>query len=176
MIVILGESGCGKTTLANYLEQNYGYKKIVTCTTRPKREHEIDGVDYKFISNDEFRELDKAGYFLETAIYNAWYYGTPKDELDDDNKIAILTPSGFRKLKYISDSRIVSFYLCISRRCRLIKLLQRGDDIEEAYRRSLSDVGMFDGIGYEVDYVLFNDNYKYTVDELAKAIIDLQKL
>ncbi len=61
-------------------------------------------------------------------------------------------------------------YLKVDRRSRLIKLLERGDDIEEAYRRSLSDVGQFDSFENEADFVLENKNYEYSIKE---EMIDL---
>ena len=49
-------------------------------------------------------------------------------------------------------------------------ILQRGDNIEEAYRRSLSDVGQFDGIEGEVDYIINNDGYKKSIAEMAQEV------
>lgn len=184
MIVILGESASGKSTLANYLVDNYLFDKVVTYTTRPMREGEKDGIDYNFISEQEFYELKNKNFFLETATYNGWHYGTSKDSMmetsDGNEKVVVLTPSGFRKLKAIRELNrknlipqtvLHSVYLYVSRRSRLIKLLERGDDIEEAYRRNLSDVGMFDGIENEVDIVIDNDWYEYNPTELARNLL-----
>ena len=55
----------------------------------------------------------------------------------------------------------------------MIKILQRGDNIEEAYRRNLSDVGMFDGIEDEVDVTIDNPKYEYSVKELGDMIITI---
>ena len=51
------------------------------------------------------------------------------------------------------------------------KSLDRGDDIEEIYRRSLSDVGQFDGVEDEVDLVISNPGYAKRIDEVAKSIV-----
>ena len=77
-IILLGESGCGKSSVANELCKNYNYEKIVTYTTRLPREGEVNGKDYFFISNEEFNNLKEQGCFLETATYNNWQYGAPK--------------------------------------------------------------------------------------------------
>ena len=66
----------------------------------------------------------------------------------------------------------MSFYINVPRRDRLIKLLQRGDSIEEAYRRSLSDVGQFDGIEDEVDFVVDNEGYVRPIAEMAQTIYE----
>lgn len=67
---------------------------------------------------------------------------------------------------------IVSFYINVDQRSRLIKLLQRGDDIVECYRRSLSDVGQFDDVEEETDYVIKNYEYRFTPEQMLKHIED----
>ena len=73
-------------------------------------------------------------------------------------------------VKEYPEIKIVSFYINVPRRDRLIKILQRGDNIEEAYRRSLSDVGQFDGIEDEVDFVIENNGYEREVMDVAWEI------
>lgn len=171
MIVLIGESASGKTTLANMFVEKYpGCKKIVTYTTRPKREREIDGVDYHFVSEEKFKELVKNDFFVEYAQYRNWSYGTAKEDcLKNDNSIIILTPSGLRNLKKISND-LVSVYVYVDRRSRLINILLRGDDIDEAYRRNLSDVGQFDGVINEVDYIIDNTKFHMDEDEVLQCL------
>ena len=169
MIVLVGESASGKTSIEKYLVDNYDYKKVVSYTTRQPRSGEIDGVDYHFIDTEKFLKLKVEGFFAETAIYNNWYYGTAKEDCTDD-KIAVLTPHGLRQISKINDINVISFYISVPRRDRLIKILQRGDSIEESYRRNLSDVGQFDGIEDEVDYIINNDGYKMSIAEMAEEV------
>lgn len=169
MIVLVGESASGKSSIEKYLVDNYKYKKVITYTTRPPRDGEIDGVDYHFVSDEEFRKLKDKLFFVETAVYRGWYYGTAKEDCTDD-KIIVLTPHGLRQIKNIKDINVISFYINVPRRDRLIKILQRGDDIEEAYRRSLSDVGQFDGITDEVIYTVNNIGYNKSIKEMAEEI------
>lgn len=169
MIVLVGESASGKSSIEKFLVDNYEYKKVVSYTTRPPRDNEINGVDYHFISVEEFLKLKEEGFFAETAKYREWYYGTAKEDCTDD-KIAVLTPHGLRQISKVDGINVTSFYICVPRRDRLIKILQRGDSIEESYRRNLSDVGQFDGIEDEVDYVIYNDGYKRSVAEMAKTV------
>ena len=169
MIVLVGESASGKSSIERYLMDNYGYKKIVSYTTRSPRLGEVDGIDYHFISVEEFKSLKEQGFFAETAVYNNWHYGTAKEDCTDD-KIAVLTPHGLRQISKIDGINVNSFYINVPRRDRLIKILQRGDNIEEAYRRSLSDVGQFDGIEDEVDYIIHNDGYKKSIAEIAQEV------
>lgn len=172
MIVLVGESASGKSSIEKYLVDNYGYKKIISYTTRQPREGETNGVDYHFITRSQFRRLKEQGFFAETAVYNDWYYGVAKKDCTDD-KVAVLTPHGLRQVSKIKDINVMSFYINVPRRDRLIKILQRGDSIEESYRRNLSDVGMFDGIQDEVDYVINNAEYNKSIEEMSKEILHL---
>ena len=93
--------------------------------------------------------------------------------------VCVLTPHGLRQikknLKNQDDLDIHTFYIKVPRRDRLIKMLQRGDDVDECIRRNQSDVGQFDGIEDEVDYVLENNNYRYTPEQMVEQILGLIK-
>lgn len=169
MIVLVGESASGKSSIEKYFVDNYGYNKIVSYTTRQPREGEVDGVDYHFIDQAQFLKLKEQEFFAETAVYNNWYYGVAKKDCTDD-KVAVLTPHGLRQVSKLQNINIISFYINVPRRDRLIKILQRGDSIEESYRRNLSDVGMFDGIEDEVNFVVYNNGYEKSVAEMAEEV------
>lgn len=175
MIVILGESGSGKTTLIKRLTgEDSKYKRIVTYTSRPRRDGEIDYVDYNFITKTQIQHMEASGLLAETMCYRGWYYGIAKKDCLDDNAIAILTPHGLRMMKKLGIPT-TSIYLDVDRRSRLIKMLERGDEIEEVYRRNLTDVGEFDGVADEVDFIIKNDGFQYTADEvleIAKKILN----
>lgn len=177
MLVILGESGSGKSTLEKYIIENTYFKKAISYTTRPMRNGEVNGVDYYFVDEDEFNKLESEGFFLETASYSAnWRYGLPKSECTND-RIAILTPKGLRKVKeYIKDNQelhIYSVYLHVDRANRLSKLVTtRPDLIDECIRRNIYDLGAFDGIEEEVDLIIENKEYRYSVDQLYKLLKD----
>ena len=170
MIVLVGESASGKSSIEKNLVENYGFNKVVSYTTRKPRDGEVDGVDYHFIDKSQFKRLKIQGFFAETAMYNDWHYGTAKRDCTDD-KVAVLTPHGLRQISKIQGINVVSFYINVPRRDRLIKILQRGDNIEEAYRRSLSDVGQFDGIADEVNYVIDNVGYKKNIEEMTIEVL-----
>ena len=170
MIVLVGESASGKSSIEKILVDNYGYKKIVSYTTRQPRQGEVDGIDYHYISESQFSNLQKEEFFAEIGEYNGWHYGTAKNDCTSD-KVAVVTPHGLRQLKKIPNLDIRAFYINVPRRDRLIKILQRGDNIEEAYRRSLSDVGQFDGIADEVDYIIDNKAYSKTIEQMSKIVL-----
>lgn len=171
MLVILGESGSGKSTLLKGLTGDGSkYKRVVTYTTRPKRCGEVDYVDYNFISETQFYRMEDSGLFAESMTYRGWHYGIAKKDCVDDNAAAVLTPHGLRIMKQLGVPT-TSIYLQVDRRTRLIKMLERGDDIEEAYRRNLTDVGEFDGVSDEVDFILNNEGFNLEAEE----VIDLAK-
>ncbi len=172
MIVLVGESASGKSCIEKMMVEKYGFQKTVSYTTRQPREGEVDGVDYHYLSEAYFMELKAQGFFAEYATYNGWHYGTAKTDCTND-KIAVLTPHGLRQVKKIQGIDIISFYIEVPRRDRLIKILQRGDNIEEAYRRNLSDVGQFDGISDEVDFVIQNTGYSKSVEAMTRLIINI---
>ena len=171
MIVILGESGAGKSTLQKEIcRQNPVIKPIVSYTTRSQRPEEKNGIDYNFITNEEFAELVRQNKFLDTATYNGWSYGAAYEDFTDAS-IAVLTPSGLRTVLRAGIKKVYSIYIDVPRKDRLKKLLDRGDNIEEAYRRSVSDIGMYDGIGSEVTATIKNPNYAFSAEDLASTIL-----
>lgn len=157
MIVLIGESASGKSTIEKKL-LDYGYQKIVSYTTRPMREGEVDGVDYHFINKEKFLSLLSQDFFAEHTNYNGWYYGIAKEDCLDD-RVVVVEPYGFRQLKRIEGLNITSFYIKSSWRTRLKRMVDRGDNIMELFRRIISDMGVFQGIEDEVDYVIDNDEY-----------------
>lgn len=186
IIALVGESASGKTTLASYVSskecENANLKKVVAYTTRPKRDLEVDGVDYYFIKDYQFKRMIAVNDFVEFNCYRGWEYGTQINFDDTDDKIVILTPAGVRNLKtYLKNhpeikEKVLVVYLCVDRRSRLMKSLERGDDIDEAYRRNLSDVGQFDSFDKECDYILFNKNYRKPVTNIASDLLKIIRI
>lgn len=121
MLILVGKIGSGKTTVVNELVQNFGYEKAVTDTTRPKRPGEVEGVDYHFLTKEEFDKNKENGLYAETVTYNATFgevsYGSKKSlyTLDESSskKLSFLTFG----LKSVLESGVVgsvSVYLKLS--------------------------------------------------------------
>lgn len=82
LIVLSGPSGVGKDALLKKMkEQKYPFHYVVTITSRPRRKGEIDGVDYRFVSQREFQRMIDDGELLEWANVYANYYGVPRGEI-----------------------------------------------------------------------------------------------
>ncbi len=169
IIVLIGESASGKSTIEKMLVKK-GFNKIVSYTTRPIRPNETDGVDYHYISKEEFLNKLQNGFFAEYTIYNSWYYGIAIPDCKDDS-VVVVEPHGFRQLKKIERLNIISFYIKVDERERLIRMVKRGDNLLEVFRRIFSDQGVFQFIDQEVDYVIDNNkNINDSVNEIIELI------
>ena len=180
IVVLVGESASGKSTLAKILEQKQpNFSKVVTYTTRPKRNGEVSGVDYHFISNEKFNELVDRNFFVEHTSYRDWQYGTAINFDKGEDKVIILTPAGARTFRAYAEKNpelkkyLMVVYLYVDRRSRMLKIIQRGDNIDEAYRRNLSDVGQFDAFDREADYTINNENYAKSTSEIYSELATL---
>lgn len=172
MLVLIGKTAAGKDTIKKELVK-LGMQDIVTCTTRPMRNGEIPDVSYHFLSQNEFFDKKKEGYFAEYTKYHVatgqtWYYGTPKNEISD-SKVIIMNPEGLKKLLKQKELHIVSFYIQVPEDVLLERLQCRGDNPEEYKRRLMADKRDFLGIESIVDCVVDN-NAEKSPDEIAKFI------
>ena len=129
MILLVGESASGKSAIEKQLV-NYGYSKIVSYTTRPMREGEVNGIDYHYISEEDFLYHLKINFFAEYTIYNGWYYGIAHEDCLD-NSVVVVEPHGFRQLLKIPNLHIKSFYIQVPERVRLKRMVDRGDNLME---------------------------------------------
>ena len=94
---------------------NMGMNSVVSYTTRPPRNGEVDGIAYHFITKEEFLEKEKQGFFAETTSYNVasgetWYYGSAIGDLTDD-KVIIVNPHGLQQIQKIKSLNPVTFYI-----------------------------------------------------------------
>ena len=157
IIVLVGKTASGKTTIANELCKHHGYKRIVTYTTRPMRENEVQDVDYHFISDEQFNEMIKNNEFTEYKRYNTahgvWSYGsvvTSEQEFSDDCYVIILTPQGLRDLSR-KMSRYIAFYLNVGFKSQLERLKKRGDEEQQIIKRLKNDAKDFENVVDIVD-------------------------
>lgn len=155
MIVLIGKSGSGKDTILKEFKK-YGFNTIVSYTTRPKRHYEIDGVDYHFITEDEFMKKIESGFFVEHTEYRGWHYGLAKEDCVKDG-IVIVEPNGLKQLQSKIDDILV-FYVEASLETRIDRLYKRGDDPAEIGRRIVSDEELFKDISSKANYIINNDN------------------
>jgi len=155
MLIIIGPSASGKTEVAKILASKYNITKIVTYTTRTIRINEVNGVDYNFVSKDEFLKLKEESFFVETTCYNDNYYGTAKKDIKDD-KCVVLDPNGLDSFNALNDKRIISIYLNTKEEIRYQRMIDRQDGIDKVNSRIENDRIAFSkenlkGITLEID-------------------------
>jgi guanylate kinase len=173
ILIISGPSGSGKSTLLNRLlkEENDLYFSI-SSTTRAPRQGETEGVNYYFISEDEFKKGIDADEFLEWACVHGNYYGTslkPVLKALEEGKIAIfdIDVQGFNIAKSKFAKNITSVFITTASKNELKSRLQnRGTDSAETIeKRLINAVGEMEHI-LEYDYFLVNDDLQNCYENL----------
>lgn len=160
-LVLCGKTATGKTTLAKALEKRFGMRRMVTYTTRAPRPGETNGVDYNFLTREEFDRLRSEGFFAETADWNAKEgirsYGSAARDYEDPAAFTILDPNGIRRLREIGMPLVV---VCLNVPDEVIegRLLKRGDAPSEIRRRKEIDEADFAGIETLADVMLYADD------------------
>ena len=142
MLILCGASASGKTVTALNLQKRYGLVKAITTTTRPIRDGEKDGVDYFFVSKEEFQKRLQEGKFVESSLYNGNYYGCGKDQVDD-NKVIVLDPNGLHAFQALNDPHVITVLLVCNSKTREERMVGRGDKKEKIQERLINDQNDF---------------------------------
>lgn len=141
-IVLLGRQGSGKTTLSRELN-GYGFRQVVSYTTRPPRSGEIDGTDYNFVDDYDFDYMAKIGELVALreyeTIFGLWKYGLRIGDINrPTDTVTIVDPKGFMEIRDSIEGRFTVF-IDIPKDIRMARLLARGDYFKEIERREKSD-------------------------------------
>lgn len=170
-----GKSGAGKDTIQKWIvsHRDYETKGIISCTTRPKRDNEVGGEDYYFLTNEEFTKEVLNGNMLEATEFNDWFYGTRISELDKDKiNVGVFNIQGIECL--LDDPRldVIPFYVDVPDKTRLMRVLQREEnpDCHEICRRFLSDEKDFDDIDFEYETIYNHSDFGYVVMQIDRFL------
>lgn len=173
MIILLGPSASGKTVIALNLAKKYGIKKAVTTTTREMRVGEVNGVDYFFVSKNEFEQLIKEDKLVEHACYSGNFYGCGKSEVAD-NKVVVLEPNGLQSFKSLKNDHLIAFYIETPEEVRKQRMIERLDKPEKIAERLTNDRVQFDKNNIKgIDFVIYNENK--TLDEITDEVYKIYK-
>ena len=177
IIALFGPAGSGKDYIQKAVMKTiWGkthFNEIISCTTRPPREGEKDGVDYHFLSRPE--DLLKQD-LLEFTTFRDWWYGTPIESLNKDKiNIGVFNISGIDQLinkDYLNRIDCVPIYIKTYPKIRLLRQLQRENepDCNEIVRRYLTDEKDFLNIPFH--YHVIENNY----DEIQPIISEILSL
>ncbi len=177
MLLLIGKTCAGKDTIQQILIAKYGMKNVISYTTRPMRIGEKNGVQYWFISTEEFLKKKDEGFFAEVITYvdkngNTLYYGGAKEDFSDD-KVMIVNVNGLEQIREFKELNSVAFFLDVSDDVIRERLIGRGDDTETAENRIRQDNEIFAGIEDKVEFVLNNENV--IPEEMADKIYSLYR-
>lgn len=156
----IGKSASGKDTLVNeLLKKTDKFHGVVSHTTRPKRDYEIDKKDYYFVTEEEIAELCNQDKILEISCFNDWLYGTCIDSFDKEKiNLGVFNIQGISSLLEREDIDLRIFYVQATDKIRLIRQLSREENpnIKEIIRRYSTD---------DLDFKDYNINFLYTAIE-----------
>lgn len=183
LIILSSPSGAGKSTLCSMIVKDDPLIKLsISATTRKKREKEIHGQDYHFVSKEDFEEMKSNDDFLEHAKVFDNYYGTPKSLVDESLKnghcvIFDIDWQGARKIKEkYQPQEVVSIFILPPSIQELERRLKaRAQDPEEIMQKRMleakSEISHYD----EYDFILVNDDLNNTYQKI-KSIIETKRI
>ncbi|MBB6062349.1 guanylate kinase [Thermosipho japonicus] len=175
LFVVSGPSGVGKTSIISALMnklENIVFS--VSCTTRPPRPGEVDGVDYFFVSRDKFIEMREKGEFLEWAEVHGNLYGTPKkfvlENIEKGNRIILdIDVQGALQVKRNFDDAVFIFVAPPSYEVLKERLLKRGTENSQSMLKRLENAKWEMSKIVEFDYLIVNS-------DLEKSILAMKSI
>lgn len=176
LYVISGSSGVGKgTVIKKFLDRNPDFMLSVSCTTRLPREGEIDGVNYFFLSKEEFQKCIDEGKFLEWAEFAGNRYGTKKKYInkcleEGRNIILEIDTKGAIQVKKQMEDAVLIFIAPPSLDALENRLRGRHTEDENAIQKRLKEVKEELERAKNFDYTVINDDLEKAVGELEKII------
>ena len=180
LIVISGPSGAGKGTIVKALLDQYAsIHYSVSATTRPPREGEVNGVNYWFVSREEFLHMREHDELLEWAEVYGNFYGTPRrrvmEAINRGHDIILeIDPQGAMKVKSGVPSAVFVYIMPPSPRELSRRIIGRGTETQDAIRQRLNSVVTELGYIHEYDYLVINDELTEATADVA-AIIRAEK-
>ncbi len=178
LIVFSGPSGGGKTSIVRAVMARHPELLFsVSATTRPKRAVEANGVDYYFISRDEFERWISADLLIEWEAIYGDYYGTPKSEVERAAKsgramVFDVDVKGALSIKRIyGNDALLIFIKPPNMDILTERLRNRKTETAEALARRLERVRMELGMAKEFDHVIVNDDLPHAIEKADKLIL-----
>jgi guanylate kinase len=181
MVILSSPSGVGKTTLTKKIQQKYqSFKISVSHTTRPPRSNEVDGVDYFFVSKDEFKNLIKEEKFYEYAKIFDNYYGTLKESVDkailNNDIIFDIDWQGTKQLSKFTNLKLVKIYLITDNKEELKKrLIKRNQNTEQEVNNRFNAFDEDVKHWHDYDYIVINKNLEVCFKQIENIIRDNKK-
>ncbi len=176
IIVLSGKTASGKDTIKSALLKKYpNLRRVITTTSRTPRAGEVNGVDYYFLSEEEFKIKISNNEFLESVEYGGNLYGTEKTQFTQNGDILWkIDPSRAGKVRKLLKDNLVVIYVTASDEVILERLEKRGLPQEEIAKRMADDKRIWDQFKDKYDYVVENmpGKLQEAVNEIIKILED----
>ncbi|MBR6735888.1 MAG: guanylate kinase [Oscillospiraceae bacterium] len=175
LFVYSGPSGVGKGTLLKPLLDEGAVTLSVSATTRAPRPGETDGVEYHFVTKEEFEQMIENSEMLEYANYSGNYYGTPRkfveQQLDSGKNVILeIEVQGAMQVHNIVPEAVMIFVVPPSLRDLRDRLEGRGTETPEVIEKRLAAAAGEIGLAEEYDFVIVNDELSKAKEQLAAII------
>ncbi len=176
LFVFAAPSGAGKTTLVKAMvERDPSLKFSISYTTREKRNTEVEGQDYFFVSEGAFEDLKSKGELLECALVFDNHYGTSRSQVEEhlangDHVILEIDWQGAQQVRQAKPDCVTIFFLPPSREELARRLRDRKTDSDSVIQRRLDDALSDMSHWQEFDYVIINDDLEHAVTELESVL------
>jgi guanylate kinase len=175
IFVFTGPDGSGRKTVAQKVGALCELQRVLSYTTRPSRLYEKDGLDYHFITTEQFTQADQNNEFIETLEMDGVFYGIKSDEIDSMFQkhpyvYLILNRQGSNLIKEIFGDKVVRIMIYADRNKVMSRLLERGDTTEVVYKNLER---YEDELSYlkECDHNVEN----YDLDETVEEVMEILK-
>ena len=179
IFVVSGPSGCGKTTLVKKVLKDMDRLAFSTShTTRKRRDTEVEGQDYFFISEETFKEKIDRNVFAEWAEVHGNFYGTSREEIEIKEKgmalVLDIDIQGARQIREKYEKSVLIFVFPPRFEELKRRLSQRGDETEESVQRRLA-AAKKEILSYpHFDYIIINDRLEEAVRELEAIVLSVR--
>lgn len=177
LVVISGPSGVGKGTVRRALfeMENHDLVYSVSMTTRPPRPGEVDGIDYYFVSREEFEKRIKENKFLEWAEFVGHYYGTPLDKVEeqlDKGKEVVLEieVAGALQVREQMKDAVFIFLVPPGKEALYERLKNRGTEAIELVNKRMAKAESEFKLAHKYDYIVVNDEVNNAADRIMAII------
>ena len=179
IIIISAPSGCGKSTIINALLKRgeIDMQFSVSATNRPPREGETHGVNYYFLTDDDFKKAISQGDFVEyEEVYPGRYYGTLKSEIarivDGGHNVVldIDVKGGVNVKRMYGDEAVSVFIQPPSVEALRSRLVGRGTETEEAIEQRVARAGVEIGYAPQFDHTVVNDDLTEAIENVSKIL------
>jgi len=152
-VILVGKAAAGKDHMRKILSGR-GFQYGISYTTRPPREGEIDGKDYFFLTEEEFKRKINQGYWYEWIEFNGWYYGTSQRQFTISCNLFIMTPKGISHIDSVDRKECTIIYLNVDEKIRRERLDARempGDSIDRRMEADEKDFENFTDFDLEIN-------------------------